>query len=102
LSASEFRTELQELLAKLPPTTLDHGDCSPSYTATEDDLSAEVDDVSMEFEASTDDSEQYIHNDDAAGGSVAALGEREATRPDETSQDTEGAPVVKKRCYVDG
>ena len=89
------------MLAKLPPPTLDHGDCSPSYTATEDDLPAEVEDESMEFEASTYDNEQYTYVGDAAGGSVDASGMRETTGPEETSHDTEVAPVVKKRSYAD-
>ena len=100
LSASAFRTELQELLVLLPPIALDHEDSTLSYQ--DDDHPAEVSDVSMEIDAYSDESELDADLAEAPGGSGDILEEREGTRPGETSQDAELTPVLKKRSYVDG
>ena len=74
----------------LPTTPLDHGDDSHSYT--EDDLTADVNDVEMEF---TDDREL---DEDVYGGAAGDLAEeQEGTRQDETPWE----PVLKKRSHIE-
>ena len=91
LAASEFRTRLQELLVLLPTTPLDHGDDSHSYT--EDDHTADVNDVEMEF---TDDREL---DEDVYGAAGDLAEEQEGTRQD---ADVEPTSALKKRSHIEG
>ena len=73
----------------LPTTPLDHGDDSHSYT--EDDFTADVNDVEMEF---TDDREL---DEDVYGAAGDLAEEQEGTR-----QDVEPTPALKKRSRIEG